>query len=205
MSGVALLKGFGIGGSLIMAIGSQNAFVLSNAIKKQHIAPMIAICVTIDALLIWAGVWGLGSLIQEYPILISAATWGGAAFLALYGTYALQRALRPNSLQTQDLKPMALKTTVLTLLALSLLNPHVYLDTVVLLGSIGGQLPQPQGWWFALGASLASLTWFIVLGWGGQLLAPWFSKPKSWQYLDIIVALTMWTIALLLIINYFKN
>ena len=201
MSGLALLKGFGIGGSLIMAIGSQNAFVLSNAIKNQHIGAMVLICVVLDTLLIWAGVWGLGSLIQQYPYLIHLATWGGAAFLALYGTYALQRALKPNALKTQDLKPTALKTTVITLLALSLLNPHVYLDTVILLGSIGGQLPAPQGWWFALGASLASLCWFITLGWGGRLLAPWFTNPKSWQILDLIVAATMWILAGLLVAN----
>jgi L-lysine exporter family protein LysE/ArgO len=204
MSGLALLKGFGMGGSLIMAIGSQNAFVLSNAIKKQHIGAMVAVCVAIDVILIWAGVWGLGTLIQKYPMLISLATWGGAAFLALYGIYAFQRALKPSSLQTQDIQPTALKTTVITLIALSLLNPHVYLDTVVLLGSIGGQLPPPQASWFALGASLASLTWFIVLGWGGQLLAPWFASPKSWQRLDIVVATTMWTIAGILLVNSFS-
>ncbi|WP_020560754.1 LysE/ArgO family amino acid transporter [Thiofilum flexile] len=201
MSGLALLKGFGIGGSLIVAIGSQNAFVLSNSIKNQHIGAMVAVCIAIDVALIWAGVWGLGSLIQHYPLLINVATWGGAIFLALYGTYALQRALKPQALSTQELKPMALKTTVLTLLALSLLNPHVYLDTVILLGSIGGQLPAPQGWWFALGASLASLCWFATLGWGGRLLAPWFTNPKSWRILDLIVAATMWILAALLVIN----
>ncbi|MBK8455428.1 MAG: LysE/ArgO family amino acid transporter [Thiofilum sp.] len=205
MSGLALLKGFGMGGSLIMAIGSQNAFVLSNAIRNQHIGAMVLVCVALDTLLIWSGVWGLGALIQEYPPLITLATWGGAAFLALYGTYALQRALKPSALTTQELKPMALKTTVLTLLALSLLNPHVYLDTVVLLGSIGGQLPTPQSWWFALGASLASLCWFITLGWGGRLLAPWFANPKSWQILDLIVAATMWILAILLLVNSFNN
>lgn len=199
MSGLALLKGFGMGGSLIMAIGSQNAFVLSNAIKNQNIGAMVLVCVALDTFLIWSGVWGLGALIQEYPQLITLATWGGATFLALYGTYALQRALKPSALTTQELKPMAVKTTVVTLLALSLLNPHVYLDTVVLLGSVGGQLPAPQSWWFALGASLASLCWFITLGWGGRLLAPWFANPKSWQILDLIVASTMWILAILLV------
>lgn len=199
MSAVALLKGLGMGGSLIVAIGAQNAFVLTHALRNQHITAIASLCIFIDALLIVAGIWGLGELIQLFPHLVLITSWAGALFLVVYGSLAFKRALQPSSLTTTNYKTITLKTALLTTLAFSLLNPHVYLDTVVLLGSIGGQLPDTQPWWFALGAALASALWFSVLAWGGKRLAPWFATPRNWQRLDIGVGLIMWTIALSLL------
>lgn len=195
MSALALAKGFGVGASLIIAIGSQNAFVLTNAIRGKHVIPVAALCIVIDALLIVAGIWGLGKLIQQSPMILTIATWGGALFLFIYGILAFRRAFSPQSLQTNQSADLSLKAALLTAAALSLLNPHVYLDTVILLGSIGGQLPKPEPFWFGVGACCASLAWFSVLSWGGRRLAPWFANPKSWQYLDILVGATMWLIA----------
>lgn len=201
MAITALAKGFGMGAGLIVAIGSQNAFVLTSALRNQHVLLVAALCIAIDALLISAGVWGLGSLIQQFPSLLTVATWGGALFLFIYGYLAFRRAWHPSQLAANSATASSVKLAVLTTLALSLLNPHVYLDTVILLGSIGGQLPKPQPVWFTLGACLASLTWFSLLAWGGRRLAPWFAKPLSWQILDVIVGVTMWAIALSLLLQ----
>lgn len=196
MSVSALVQGFGIGAGLIIAIGSQNAFVLSCSLRNQHAYMVAALCALIDIVLIHAGVWGFGALIQQSPILLSVARYGGAAFLFLYGFYAFRRALKPESLQAETVKPMSLKATLLMVFALSLLNPHVYLDTVVLLGSIGGQLPDNQPAWFAIGASLASIVWFGGLALAGKKLGPWFDKPSSWQRLDFMIGVVMWAIAI---------
>lgn len=197
----AVAKGFGMGAGLIVAIGSQNAFVLSSALRNQHVFLVAALCILIDVVLIIAGVWGLGSLIQQFPALLKLATWGGALFLFIYGGLAFRRALHPSQLMADNTAIPSVQAAILTTLALSLLNPHVYLDTVILLGSIGGQLPKPQPFWFALGAALASLTWFSLLAWGGRRLAPWFAKPMSWRVLDTVVGVTMWAIAVSLLLN----
>lgn len=201
----ALLKGFGMGAGLIIAIGAQNAFVLSSALRNQHVFVVAALCILIDAVLIVAGVWGLGALIQQFPALLKVATWGGALFLFVYGLLAFRRALHPSQLKANSRTAPTIQAAVLTTLALSLLNPHVYLDTVILLGSIGGQLPKPQPTWFALGAVLASFTWFSVLAWGGRRLAPWFANPHSWRVLDIVVGVTMWGIALSLMMTALQS
>lgn len=195
------LKGFGLGMSLIAAIGAQNAFVLTQSVRGQHALAIAAVCILVDTTLIFAGVWGLGLLIKSHPIILSLATYGGTAFLLTYGYLAFKRAFSPEAMQTKSVKVMSLKVAVVTTFALSLLNPHVYLDTVILLGSIGGQLPQAQSWWFALGAACASLTWFLSLVLAGRLLEPMFNNPKSWQRLDIVVGLTMWIIAASLLFN----
>ncbi len=194
-------KGLGIGASLIIAIGSQNAFVLSNAVKKQHAYAIGLVCIVIDIALIYSGVLGLGSLIKQYPVLITFASYFGAAFLIVYGYWAFRRAYKPNALATQSVKKMSLLVAVSSTAALSLLNPHVYLDTVILLGSIGGQLPGTEPLWFAFGASVASVLWFSVLVVGGIALAPWFKSEKSWQVLDIFVGTTMWIIAAFLLVS----
>lgn len=204
MSLIAALQGFGIGASLIIAIGAQNAFVLTSALRNQHVFAVAATCILIDIGLIIAGVWGLGALIESYPALLKLALWGGALFLFVYGGLAFKRALHPNSLQldqTQAVGQQSLTAALLTVAALSLLNPHVYLDTVILLGSIGGQLPGNEPIWFAAGACLASLCWFSLLAWGGKKLAPWFASPKSWQRLDFLIGVIMWAIALGLILK----
>ena len=189
------IKGMGIGASLIMAIGSQNVFVLSSALRGQHAIVIGLVCVGIDIALIFGGVMGLGVLIREMPALIELASYFGALFLLVYGALAFRRALKPQALSTSQVKKMTVLAAVTTTAALSLLNPHVYLDTVVLLGSIGGQLPGSQPLWFALGASIASILWFSTLVVGGKALAPWFESDKSWQKLDLLVGCTMWLIA----------
>ncbi|PWQ96045.1 LysE/ArgO family amino acid transporter [Leucothrix pacifica] len=196
MSVSAAVQGFGIGAGLIIAIGSQNAFVLSCSLRNQHAYAVAALCALIDIVLIHAGVWGLGVLIKQSPVLLSVARYGGAAFLFLYGFYAFRRAFKPESLQAEAVKPMSLKAALLMVLALSLLNPHVYLDTVILLGSIGGQLPNSQPAWFAIGASAASIVWFGGLAFAGKKLGPWFDKPSSWQRLDFLIGAVMWAIAI---------
>jgi len=197
------LKGMGIGASLIMAIGTQNAFVLSSALRKQHAFVVGSVCVVIDVILIFSGVLGLGALITAVPVLIVLASYFGAAFLFVYGAIAFRRALSPKGLATNSVKAMTVAAAIATTTGLSLLNPHVYLDTVILLGSIGGQLPDNQPIWFALGASVSSALWFLILVVGGKALAPWFNSEKSWQKLDILVGSTMWVIAMLLILSTF--
>lgn len=195
------IKGLGIGASLIMAIGSQNAFVLSSALRKQHVYVVGLVCIVIDIFLIYAGVLGLGALIKETPMLITLASYFGAIFLFVYGFFAFKRAFSPSGLQASAIKKMTVLAAITTTAALSLLNPHVYLDTVILLGSIGGQLPGEQPLWFAFGASVASVLWFSTLVIGGKMLAPWFESEKSWQKLDFLIGATMWVIALFLLVS----
>ena len=198
----AFLQGAGLGGGLIMAIGAQNAFVLDKAIRNHHPMLIAAICSSLDALLIAAGVLGLGALIRQNPLLLPIATYGGAAFLVVYGLRALWRARQPGSLRAaadENLKPgrMALAATTL---AVSLLNPHVYLDTVVLLGSVGGQLPGQQPYAFMAGAATMSLCWFFALALAGKRLAPHFADEKQWRRLDLLVGVTLLSIAVSLVV-----
>ena len=194
------VKGLGTGYGLIIAIGAQNVFVLSQGLKNHYPITVAAICSVIDALLIIVGVAGMGALISGDQRLLTLAAWGGALFLAVYGLLALRRALRPQALQADaDQQRSSLQTVVMTALAVSLLNPHVYLDTVVLLGSIGGQYPQSGKIWFATGAVLASLSWFFCLSLGAKWLAPILNKPLAWRILDGIICLIMWIIAVSLL------
>ena len=197
----AFLQGAGLGGGLIIAIGAQNAFVLDKAIRNHHPMLIAAICSVLDALLISAGVLGLGVLIRENPVLLPVATYGGALFLTVYGLRALWRARKPGSLDTSrvdNTKPTAWALAVTTL-AVSLLNPHVYLDTVVLLGSVGGQLPGNQPLAFMAGAACMSVCWFFALALAGKKLAPYFADEKQWRRLDVLVGLTLLTIAISLV------
>lgn len=190
------LKGLSLGGGLIMAIGSQNAHLLRMGLRRQHVGLTVLVCVVCDMILIVAGVAGMGAAIEGKPVLLTLARWGGAAFLVCYGVRALHAALK---MHTMDLgSPVATLTAVQALsaiLALSLLNPHVYLDTVVLLGAIGGQQLGLGKLWFALGAMSASALWFVALGFGARLLAPWFARPAAWRILDGVVGLVMFGLA----------
>lgn len=202
MTSVAFLKGLGLGASLIMAIGSQNAHVLRMGLLRQHVGATVLVCIVCDMLLIAAGVAGMGVLIQQSPLLLEMARWGGAAFLFWYGLRAWRAVLGNDSLavaagQTQ----IPLRQALLTVLAMTLLNPHVYLDTVVLLGSIGGQQPEGSRQWFVLGACCASALWFLSLGYGARLLAPLFSRPLSWRVLDGVVGSVMWSLAAVLALS----
>ncbi|MFC3148845.1 LysE/ArgO family amino acid transporter [Piscinibacterium candidicorallinum] len=199
-AGTALI-GFGTSAALIIAIGAQNAFVLRQGLARAHVLPVVLICALSDALLISAGILGLGALVQQHTVLLEAARWGGAAFLLVYGAMAARRALRPGSMQAADGAAGSLKTALLACLAFTWLNPHVYLDTVVLLGSIASQQPGDQRAAFGVGAVSASIVWFTALGFGARWLAPLFARPAAWRVLDGLIACVMWAIALGLITN----
>jgi len=194
------LKGFGLGAGLIIAIGAQNAYVLRQGIRREHVLLIATICFLCDATLISIGAAGFGHLVGSVPSLEGVAAWGGAAFLAAYGLRAFHSALKPGSLDAgQDgaEAPQAGSAWAAAgvTLALSLLNPHVYLDTVVLLGSIAGQFQGVERVWFAIGAVIASAVWFYGLGLGARWLAPLFRKPMAWRVLDLAIGCVMWTIA----------
>ncbi|MCG8473051.1 MAG: LysE/ArgO family amino acid transporter [Desulfobacterales bacterium] len=197
----AFLKGFGTGAGLIIAIGAQNAYVLSQGVRRNHHIPIALICTFFDALLITIGILGVGTAIASHPALTHVAAWGGAAFLFWYGLGSFRSAFKGGALETNDDERTTLKKAVLTTLAVTLLNPHVYLDTLVLMGSISGQFPLVQRPWFGVGAALASFVWFMLLSLGGNLLAPFFKKEVAWKILDTAVGITMWAIGISLLIN----
>lgn len=190
----AFLPGYILSLSLILAIGAQNAFVLRQGLMRAHVFWVCLACGVSDALLITAGVAGFGSLAQLFPWFEAAMRYGGAAFLLWYGWRNARSAWRGGqALQAQGGAVQPLLPTLATLMALTWLNPHVYLDTVVLIGSISAQYDNRLA--FGAGAALASLSFFFALGYGARLLAPLFVQPRSWQVLDAVIALTMWTIA----------
>ena len=198
---LAALSGLGFGLSLIVAIGAQNAFVLRQGLRREHVLPVVVICALSDALLIALGVGGLGSLLQLVPWLLVVVRLGGAAFLIVYGILAARRAFRPAALvATDDGRGTPLWTAVATVLALTWLNPHVYLDTIVLLGSISATHGDER-WWFGLGAVVASILWFTALGFGARYLRPLFATPVSWRILDGVIAIVMIAIAVSLLLG----
>ncbi len=197
MLGMVFLKGLGLGASLIVAIGSQNAFLLKQGLQRQFVLMCACICISCDVMLIGLGVAGMGGLIAGWPDLLLLIKIGGALFLFWYGLRAARAAWRPAALTvTAGAAPATRMAVAGMALAFSLLNPHVYLDTVVLLGSIGGQQPPGARATFAAGAMLASALWFFSLGYGARLLAPLFARPMAWRVLDGFIALVMWSIAL---------
>ena len=190
------LAGLGLSGSLIVAIGAQNAFVLRQGLRREHVGLVATLCFVSDATLIVIGCAGLGQLIQAHPAWVSAVTWIGAAFLTVYGLLHVRSALQPQALQADaPVTPTPRGTVIRTVLALTWLNPHVYLDTVLLLGSIAGRYPGAQRVAFAVGACTASLLWFYGLGYGAVRLAPLFARPGAWRVLDGLIAVVMLTIA----------
>lgn len=193
------LSGLFLGGSLIIAIGAQNAFILRQGLLRQHVFILCLICSLSDALLISAGVAGLGTLVSRSPALITAVTVGGAIFLFTYAFTAFRRATHPDALHAAKSGPAGFKASVGACLAFTFLNPHVYLDTMVLLGGLSTRYPGSGRWAFAAGASLASVGWFTALGYGSRLLAPVFRSPRAWRALDALVALVMGTLCLLLL------
>lgn len=194
-------EGFVTGAGLIVAIGAQNAFVLKQGILRRHLFITAAICSLIDILLISAGVLGLGAVITEIPVLTIVAAAGGSIFLIAYGIRSFFAAWQPKVLEdgmaTEN--PTTLKATILTLLAFSLLNPHVYLDTVLLLGSIGARHPEVQRISFIAGASTASVLWFFGLTYGSTILTPLFRKKVTWRILDLMIGCVMLLISVKLI------
>lgn len=195
----SFITGFAIGLSLIVAIGAQNAFVLRQGLRKQHVGLVVATCIISDGILIAAGVAGFGVLTNAIPMLEPITRWGGAIFLFAYGALSLRRAFySTESLDGAGSAEQSARSAVLTCLALTWLNPHVYLDTVVLLGAIAAQYGD-AAWIFGVGAIFASTVFFLSLGFGARLLQPYFTKPFSWQVLDVAVGILMWGIALSLI------
>jgi len=185
---------------LIVAIGAQNAFVLRQGLRREHVGSVVAFCAVADALLITAGVFGMAQALGDRPMLARGLALGGAAFLAVYGWRALQRARQISALDvTASGQTLSRGAALAQAAAFTLLNPHVYLDTVLLVGSIGAQQPAPFQAWFAAGASTASLLWFSALGFGARWLAPWFARPRAWQLLDALIGVTMWVLSLLLV------
>jgi L-lysine exporter family protein LysE/ArgO len=192
------LNGLLVAAGLIMAIGTQNAFVLAQSLRREHHLPVAALCVVCDALLVAAGVFGLATVLAHSPILLAITRWGGATFLLWYGSQALRRACGSQSLQQgQNAGARSLKAVLLSALAVTLLNPHVYLDTVLLIGSLGAQQAAPSA--YVAGAASASLLWFFTLAIGAAWLAPWLARPTTWRLIDLLVAVMMFAVAAQLI------
>ncbi len=195
----SFLPGFLLSLSLILAIGAQNAFVLRQGLQGQYVFWVCLLCGLSDAILIAAGVAGFGTLAEHIPWFAPLMRYGGAAFLIWYGARNLISAWRGGEvLEAARGGPRGLGATVLTVLALTWLNPHVYLDTLVLIGSVSAQYPDRLA--FAAGATLASVLFFFALGYGARVLAPLFARPRAWQVLDVVIGLTMWAIAAKLLI-----
>ena len=204
--------GLGLGFSLIIAIGAQNAFVLRQGIRLEHIAIVVAICALSDAVLILVGITGIGAVIDNFPVAIVVIRFAGAAFLIGYGILAARRVFRPEALTASpEAAPRGAMSVALTALALTWLNPHVYLDTVLLLGSVANATGanatganatgESLRWIFGAGAVTASVIWFTVLGFGARALRPLFAKPVAWRVLDAAVAVTMIVIGITLAVT----
>ncbi|RSZ59795.1 amino acid transporter [Massilia atriviolacea] len=177
---------------LIVAIGSQNAHVLRMGLKREHVGLTVLACIVIDAALIGLGVAGVGTLVQSSPLLLGAARWGGAAFLLWYGLRSWRAVFASAALTVGPAAPrIGARQALASVVALSLLNPHVYLDTVVLLGAIGGNFAPPERPAFALGAMSASALWFCALGYGATRLSGLFARPAAWKWIDGITGTMM--------------
>ena len=192
--------GLGSGASLIIAIGAQNAFVLRQGLRRQHVLPVVIICVLSDAILIAAGVGGIGVLVKNAPLALQIVRWAGFAFLVGYAVFAARRAMKPESLSATGTVAGSLAAAVGTCLAITWLNPHVYLDTVLLLGSLSASHGDPGRWVFGAGAATASLLWFAILGFGARFAAPVFARPIAWRILDGGIAVLMLVLAVLLVV-----
>ncbi|HXS22832.1 MAG TPA: LysE/ArgO family amino acid transporter [Gemmatimonadales bacterium] len=197
------LAGLGLGLSLIIAIGAQNAFVLRQGLRREHVLLVVAICAVSDLVLIGIGIGGGGLLFTAVPWLVEVVRWVGAAFLLLYGVFAARRAIRPSRLEAEgEPAPTAASALAVgaTCLALTWLNPHVYLDTVLLLGSVASTHGSAR-WAFGVGAGAGSILWFSTLGFGARLLAPVFARPIAWRVLDASIAVVMAVLAVSLAVT----
>ena len=193
-------QGLALGLGLIVAIGAQNAFVLRQGLRREHVGSVVLFCALADALLIAAGVWGMAQALGENRQWARALALAGAAFLAFYGWRALRRAGQTHQLQAAQGKARLGRNAALAqAAAFTLLNPHVYLDTVLLVGGIGAQQPAPLQAWFIAGAGSASALWFSMLGFGARWLAPWFARPMAWRLLDGLIGVTMFVLAAMLV------
>ncbi|MFC5930498.1 amino acid transporter [Cryobacterium melibiosiphilum] len=201
---VPALFGLGTGLALIVAIGTQNAFLLRLGIagSNRTIAVAVAVCAVSDAVLIAAGIVGIGALVETAPGAIVVIRYLGAAFLLAYGVFALVRVFRPKALVAASTGGITMKAAVLTIVALTWLNPHVYLDTLVFLGSVANQQGADARWWWGGGAIAASFLWFTSLGFGARLLRPFFARPNSWRVLDGLIAAVMLALGVRMAIGF---
>ncbi|WP_296633060.1 LysE/ArgO family amino acid transporter [Rhodoluna sp.] len=193
----AFLPGLLTGLSLIIAIGAQNAFVIRQGLTKKHVLLVVAICALSDAVLIFLGVGGLGALIQGLPWLLEIIRWFGVLYLGWFGIKSLRSAFKVQSLDASGEQGGSAAKVVAAVLGFTFLNPHVYLDTVILLGSIGNQFGEAK-WWFATGAAVGSVLWFSSIGFGAKAASGLMKKPSFWKILDFVIAVVMFSIAILL-------
>ena len=191
--GTGLMSGL----ALIVALGAQNAFVLRQGIRREHVGVVVALCAVSDAVLILGGTAGIGALVSRFPEALDVLRWGGAAYLTWWAVRSFASALKPSSLTAEA--PRSRGSVIATTLALTYLNPHVYLDTVVLLGSLANQHGPDARWVFAAGAVAASVLWFTALGYGARLLAWLLADPKAWRVVDVVIAVVMAVLAVRLI------
>lgn len=194
-----LAKGFALSASLIVSIGAQNMFVLRQGLKREHVLPVVLFCAVADSVLVIAGVSGLGRLLAAVPGLSMALSLGGAAFLSWYAIGAFRRAVRPATLVVEGDSRLSLAAALAATAAFTLLNPHVYIDTVMLMGAVGSSLPENQRIFFIIGASSFAAIWFASIGFGARFLAPLFARPAAWRVLDVVTGLMMTAIALILV------
>ena len=190
----ALLAGLFTGLSLIVAIGAQNAFVLRMGLTRQRIGVVVALCIAADAILIFAGIGGIATLVHVAPWLLNTLRWGGVGYLIYFAATSFRRALRPATLHPADQPQQSLGRVIATTLAFTFLNPHVYIDTVLLLGSIGNQYGSSR-WLFGTGAAIGSLTWFLSLGYGARAAARLAAKPVTWRVLEVVIGCVILSVA----------
>ncbi|CAB4577962.1 unannotated protein [freshwater metagenome] len=195
----AIVSGLFTGLALIVAIGAQNAFVLRQGLSGKFVFPVAMVSAFLDATLIVLGVAGLGALLESVPFLLGLVRWLGAGYLVWFGIASLRKANSGQSMDVSGQGPSTIRTVIIATATFSLLNPHVYLDTVVFLGALAAQFGDNR-WWFALGASAASITWFFGLAYGAKALSPYVKNPKFWRVLDTVIALIMFALALGLIL-----
>lgn len=194
---IALLPGFLTGLSLIIAIGAQNAFVIRQGLARSHVFLVVAICAIADTVLIFLGTGGLGTLIQSQPSALEFIRWFGVAYLTWFGIKSIRSIFTTDAMNIDGATSASRSAVIASVLGFTLLNPHVYLDTVILLGSISNQF-QEDRWYFALGASLGSILWFSTIGFGAQAASRFMTKPIFWKILDSIIAVVMFSVAIFL-------
>jgi L-lysine exporter family protein LysE/ArgO len=196
----AFITGLALSASLIIAIGAQNAFVLRQGLRREHVLAIVLFCASADLILIGAGVAGVAQVIDNVPLLTTVLTVGGATFLLWYAYQAFRNAFRPRTLQAREgAEPATLRSILTQAAGFTFLNPHVYLDTLLLLGSIGARQPADARIWFVGGAAVASGAWFSSLGFGARLLTPLFAKPIAWRVLDFLIGVTMLALVVMLL------
>jgi len=200
---IALIPGFLTGLSLIVAIGAQNAYVIRQGLLRSHVPLVVTVCSISDALLIYLGTGGLGRIVQSNPDLLALIRWFGVCYLTWFGIKSLRSAFKENQLLAKGQAESSWKTILASVLALTYLNPHVYLDTVIFVGSIANQFHSNK-WFFAFGASMASVVWFSAIGFGARAASHLMSKPTFWKILDLSISIVMFSIAITLALFQFK-